>query len=400
MQDTIRSFEKNKYVHLKNFLDEDNCKELTQELNKYVAKGETTKDEQCPVSEAIHGTPTFDKLLEDLLPHFEKACGKRLYPTYSYARLYKPGEELKIHTDRPACEISATLTLGRSGKQWSIYMADKDPNGEALPIDIYEDKSNQYKLKNIIPIYMNVGDAVLYRGMEKVHWREKFEGEWQAQVFLHYVDADGPHAEWKYDKRDQLGISKTINEQTQKNRVLTDVAVFKNHISSGFCENIINTYSQDNIEKHPPIIGSEPGKNNIDKSIRDTERVELPQHVGIGSTLTATGLNANHYWWKYDITHANQSELLIYKPDGHYNPHVDTFHQHSPETRKLTVLAFLNNDYEGGKFFLNADGRLYYPPQEKGTVLVFPSFMVHGVEPVTKGIRYSCVTWLVGPYFK
>jgi hypothetical protein len=38
---------------------------------------------------------TFDKLLEDLLPHFEAACGKRLYPTYSYARLYKPGEELK-----------------------------------------------------------------------------------------------------------------------------------------------------------------------------------------------------------------------------------------------------------------------------------------------------------------
>jgi hypothetical protein len=54
-------------------------------------------------------------LLEDLLPHFEKACGKRLYPTYSYARLYKPGEELKKHKDRPACEISATITLGFEG---------------------------------------------------------------------------------------------------------------------------------------------------------------------------------------------------------------------------------------------------------------------------------------------
>jgi predicted 2-oxoglutarate/Fe(II)-dependent dioxygenase YbiX len=41
-----------------------------------------------------------------------------------------------------------------------------------------------------------------------------------------------------------------------------------------------------------------------------------------------------------------------------------------------------------------------YPPQGKGTVLVFPSFMPHGVEPVTKGMRYSIVTWMVGPYFK
>jgi predicted 2-oxoglutarate/Fe(II)-dependent dioxygenase YbiX len=52
-------------------------------------------------------------------------------------------------------------------------------------------------------------------------------------------------------------------------------------------------------------------------------------------------------------------------------------------------------------FFLNPEGNSYIIlPQEKGTILVFPSYMVHGVEPVTKGIRYSCVTWFLGPYFK
>lgn len=362
-------FDKNGYVHLKDFLDKDNCRELTQELNKYIERGETKNDPQCPLSEAVHGTITFDKLLQDLLPYFEKACGKRLYPTYSYARLYKPGEELKKHTDRPACEISATVTLGFDGNPWSIYMAGNKVN-------------------------MQVGDAVLYKGMEVEHWREKYtEGQWQAQVFLHYVDADGPHADQKYDGRTSLGLSKTTEQ-----RILTDCAVFEKHISDSFCDNLINTYSQDEIEKHQPIVGS--GKGSVNKEIRDTERVLLPQNVGIGATLTATGLNANNYWWKYHITHANQTELLIYKPEGHYNPHVDTFHSHTSETRKLTALAFLNDDYEGGKFFLNADGALYYPPQTKGTVLVFPSYMVHGVEPVTKGVRYSCVTWLVGPYFK
>jgi alkylated DNA repair dioxygenase AlkB len=375
--DTVKQFTDHGYVHLKGFLDEDNCRELTQELNKYIERGETTKDEQCPVSEAIHGTPTFDKLLEDLLPHFEKACGKRLYPTYSYARLYKPGEELKNHRDRPACEISATLTLGWSGKQWAIYMGD------------HEDKSNASE------IYMNIGDAVLYRGMEKYHWREKFEGEWQAQVFLHYVDADGPHADQKYDGRKSLGVSKTSNTV----RDLTDCAVFENHLSDSFCDNLVKTYSHDSIDKEPPVIGGNGTEGTINKNIRDVERVLLPQNVGIGATLTATGLNANHYWWQYDINHANQTEFLIYKSDGHYNPHVDTFHQHG-DARKLTALAFLNDDFEGGKFFLNATGKIYYPPQKKGTVLVFPSYMVHGVEPVTNGVRYSCVTWLIGPYFK
>jgi hypothetical protein len=361
-------FDKNGYVYLKDFLDLDNCKELTRVLKGLVAEGKTTQDDQCPKSEAIHGTSTFDKLLEDLLPHFEKVCGKKLYPTYSYARLYKPGEELKRHKDRPACEISVTLTLGFEGNPWSIYMA-----GNKLD--------------------MQVGDAVLYRGMDVEHWREKYtEGQWQAQVFLHYVDADGPHADQKYDGRDSLGLPKTIEE-----RVLTDCAVFENHISNTLCDLVIDRYIKNDIEKEPPFIG---GGENINKNIRDTERVPLPINQGISATLTATALNANHYWWQYNITHANQSEFLIYKPGGHYNPHVDTFHAHNNETRKLTALAFLNDDFEGGKFFLNADGNLYYPPQEKGTVLVFPSYMVHGVEPVTKGVRYSCVTWVLGPYFK
>jgi len=399
MQESIKWFEKNGYVHLKNFLDDDNCRELTQILKKLVAEGQTTHDPQCPKSHAIHGNPTFDKLLEDLLPHFEKASGKRLYPTYSYARLYEPGEELKIHSDRPSCEISATLTLGWSGKQWPIFMADPtDKDSEAEPYNSEGD--NEYKgvkAKNISEIYLNIGEAVLYRGMDKLHWREKFEGEWQAQVFLHYVDADGPHAEWKYDKREQLGIPKPANnQQTQQPKTLTDCAVFENHLSDSFCENLIKTYSQDSITKEQPYIGN---ANNVNKDIRDTERVLLPQNQGIGSALTATGLNANHYWWQYDITHSNQTEFLIYKPEGHYNPHVDTFHQRG-EVRKLTALAFLNDDFEGGKFFLNATGTPYYPPQKKGTVLVFPSYMVHGVEPVIKGVRYSCVTWIIGPYFK
>ena len=366
-------FKEDGYVHLKGFLDDTNCQELTTVLKQLVAEKKTTNDEQCPLSEAIHGTVTFDKLLEDLLPHFEKHCGKKLYPTYSYARLYKTGEELKVHRDRPACEISATVTLGFSGKQWAIYMGD------------HEDKSDANE------ILMNVGDAVIYRGMDKWHWRKKFEGDWQAQVFLHYVDADGEHTDQKNDGRESLG--------TPKHNYISEYWGLNEGITNGFCDNLIKEYSKPETHKELSTIGG-AGQDKVDLDIRNVQRVILPQNIGIGATLTAFGLNTNHTAWKYDITHSNQTEFLMYEPTGKYETHTDTIHQYSSETRKLTVLAFLNDDFEGGKFYIQNTHERLYPPQNKGTLLVFPSYMLHGVEPVTKGVRYSVVTWMVGPYFK
>jgi len=379
---TIQEFKEKGYVHLKDFLHKDSCKELANELKRLVEQKKTVKDDQCPKSEAIHGTVTFDKLLEDLTPHFEAASGLKLYPTYSYARLYNSqNEELKVHRDRPACEISATLTLGFDGDVWSIYMGD-----------------DQDKTINVSKINMAIGDAVMYRGCDKWHWREPyFEGQWQAQVFLHYVDANGPHAEWKYDKRESLGISKTESTNQQ-----FDVAyVVKNGVSDSFCDNLIKEYSKDETKKEQPFIGD--GRDpvaNINLDIRNVLRVLLPQNQGIGATLTSCGLNINHEKWQYNITHSNQTEFLMYDVNGKYEAHVDTFHQLGNETRKLTVIAILNDDFEGGKFYIMNSHQKIYPPQEKGDIIVFPSFMVHGVEPVTKGKRFTVVTWLVGPYFK
>lgn len=381
--DTALEFKEKGYVHLKDFLHLDSCKELAYQLKKLVEERKTVKDEQCPLSEAIHGTVTFDKLLEDLTPHFEAASGLKLFPTYSYARLYNTqGEELKLHRDRPACEISATLTLDFEGDVWPIYMGTN------------EDKSNASEIK------MNIGDAVLYRGCDIHHWREPYkEGKWQAQVFLHYVDQNGPHAEWKYDKRESLGISKT--EQTNCQVEFDSCYMVLNAISEGFCKKLIEEYAKPEVEKELPFIGQgQDLDKNINLDIRNVQRLQLPLYAGIGATLTSIGLQVNHQFWQYNITHSNQSEFLMYDVHGKYETHVDTFHARSDETRKLTVLAFLNEDFEGGKFYIQNSHEKYYPPQSKGTVLVFPSFMPHGVEPVTKGIRYSIVTWMVGPYFK
>jgi hypothetical protein len=189
MNDHLSQLATEKYLHLKKVIGDDDCKMLADVMNEIVQRGYSKKDTQCPKSDAIHGAIIFDRLLVDLLPYFEMASGKKLFPTYSYARLYVPEEELLVHIDRPACEISASITLGFEGDVWPIYMGDDMA------------KSNAAKVE------MEIGDAVLYKGLEKFHWREIYtEGKWQAQVFLHYVDADGPFRDWKFDRRAGLNI--------------------------------------------------------------------------------------------------------------------------------------------------------------------------------------------------
>jgi predicted 2-oxoglutarate/Fe(II)-dependent dioxygenase YbiX len=389
MCQALTQFEVNKYVHLPDFLDTDNCAQLVDELRKLVEEGKTTKDEQCPLSQAVHGASVFDSLLEQLVPNFEQACGKRLHPTYAYARLYAPGDELKIHTDRPACEISATLTLGFEGDVWPIYVGDYTEAGTGREITTQQGETKY--LTNEREIKMGVGDAVLYRGMDKVHWREPYkEGKWQAQVFLHYVDADGPHAEWKYDKRSKLSHHKD-----------SDYTFW--HVPDAMtpdaCKKLIESLEAQ-VQGDDAQIGM--GLNGVvDKKIRDVKRVGLPTYRGIGATMAGMGMTGNARGWKFNVTHANQCDYLKYDVDGHYYAHVDTFIKPDDvECRKLTVLMFLNDDFEGGKLFLQNGHEKIYPPQGAGTCLVFPSFMLHGVEPVTKGIRRSIVTWLVGPWFK
>lgn len=360
------------YAHLPEFLDKENCAQLTDELKKLVAKGATTQDIQCPKSQAVHGAPVFDSLLEQLLPHFETASGKRLYPTYAYARLYAPDDELKIHTDRPSCEISATITLGFDGDVWPIYMGDEGG-------------------VNASRVDMGVGDAVLYHGMDKHHWREPYkEGKWQAQVFLHYVDADGPHAEWKYDKRPNL------SHHTKPDYTYL---TYSDAMTPEACRKLIESLEAQAKGEQAPIGAGVDGV--IDKDVRDVKRVSLPSYRGIGATMAGLGLSANNQAWKFDVTHSNQTEYLKYDKEGHYHAHVDTFiNPGDTECRKLTVLVFLNDDFEGGRLFIKNGENKIYPPQGAGTALVFPSFLVHGVEPVTNGIRRSIVTWLVGPWFK
>jgi hypothetical protein len=112
--------------------------------------------------------------------------------------MYVNGEALPKHTDRPACQYSVTLCLGMDGDPWPIFMAKKSDSESGTP---YVFGGKECYMGHPSKVLLNISDAVLYLGSNMVHYREPFEGRWQAQVFLHWVDADGPHADQKYDGR-------------------------------------------------------------------------------------------------------------------------------------------------------------------------------------------------------
>lgn len=367
-------FNNNKYIYLPRFLDQSNCQEYVNEFKKLIDQGLTTKDDQCPLSHSLGHSILFDSLLEQLTPNMEKVTGKKLHPTYAYARVYVPGDELKIHKDRPACEISCTITLGFEGGQWPIYVGHESNKQDAKQIN------------------MNIGDAVVYKGCELFHWREKYvEGQWQAQVFIHYVDAEGPNAEWKYDKRDNLAHHNAI--KNLDHIFLVQKQALSKKQCQGIIKNLEDNYQNKFVES--AIL------SGVDKKIRDSKKIQLDINKGIAATLAGIGWGANHHRWKFDVTHCNQSEYLRYDQNGRFNEHVDIIlTKRNNETRKLTVIAFLNDDFKGGRLYIKDGGNKIYPSQEQGDVVIFPSFLQHAVEPIESGIRRSIVTWLVGPPLK
>ena len=79
----------------------------------------TFLDQQVPGAYSLYGDPAFDTLLNATSGVMKKLLGENVHPTYSYARLYTMGNDLKRHKDRPSCEISTTVNLG--GDPWPIF---------------------------------------------------------------------------------------------------------------------------------------------------------------------------------------------------------------------------------------------------------------------------------------
>jgi hypothetical protein len=200
------SFKKNKYVIIKQAINKDlafflyNYFHMKRQVldtcrnARYISPYETLLGEyegansQVPHTYSSYSDIAMETLLLKCQPIMEKTTGLKLYPAYTYARIYKKDDILKRHKDRFSCEISTTMNLG--GDDWVIYL---EPSGEIG--------------KKGIEVNLKQGDMLVYSGCELEHWREKFKGKECVQVFLHYNNRKTPGSKDNmFDKRPHLGL--------------------------------------------------------------------------------------------------------------------------------------------------------------------------------------------------
>lgn len=183
-------FEKHGCVRINNFIDSQTVSIVSQYLENKIRRGEWSEGDEGPQAASrffYYADPLIEVILLASKNAVEEAVGKELLPTYSYARIYQPGEALKPHVDRESCEISVTVNVATKGEFSPIFVqySGNDPEKHVL----------------------NPGDAVIYKGCDATHWRNPLkEGQLNVQFMLHYVDKNGPNSAFSKDRRAAYGM--------------------------------------------------------------------------------------------------------------------------------------------------------------------------------------------------
>jgi PKHD-type hydroxylase len=173
-------------------------------------------------------------------------------------------------------------------------------------------------------------------------------------------------------------------------------AFWKNAFSKEECQTIINIAKDKGLIK-----GETRGESDVRDSkiswLNPTDNMEW-----VFRRVTDIVLNLNERFFKFDLFGINEGfQFTNYKaPSGKYGKHVDR--AINTPVRKLSVSIQLTNpeEYEGGELKLYNEDEGTLMDKTQGTLIIFPSYVLHEVMPVTKGERNSLVTWVTGKQFK
>ena len=151
-------------------------------------------NEQVEGSIARYYHPFQRKAFTIVKKTIEDALIEKLYKTYYYDRFYFAGQDLPFHSDRAACEISVTIHCSTNlNEKWPIYIKSREGN--------------------IVGVDLNPGDGMIYKGVERPHWRLPMPGVkrnkirkilgmdelYYHQVFFHFVLANGMRSYYQGD---------------------------------------------------------------------------------------------------------------------------------------------------------------------------------------------------------
>jgi len=177
---------------------------------------------------------------------------------------------------------------------------------------------------------------------------------------------------------------------------INNYAFWNNFLSKEECQTIINIAKDKGLTK---------GKTLAESNVRDSEICWLIPSDNLEwlyRRLTDVILNLNERFFQFDLFGINEAlQFTNYKsPSGKYGKHTDR--GFNIPVRKLSISIQLSNpdEYEGGELNIYEEDKPITMDKTQGTLIIFPSFVLHEVMPVTKGERNSLVTWVTGKQFK
>jgi len=394
----------NNYLIIPGFIPSYRAVQLANEFKSYCECSNLEGDSQAPQSHSKYNYISFLELLCEKTQEVSSILEETVLPTYAYSRVYFKDSVLERHTDRDACEISLTVHLN-GDKQWPISI--KTPTGEERSVTL------------------NPGDAMLYLGKIAEYWRDSYGGEHYAQVFLHYVRSRGDCVYAYFDKKREDSkdeVEKEIKEQIEPPKVeeekkstptlivpkpksrtcLEDyIQVFDNALPIELCNEILDEYKNSS-DWESALVGTGvvdknyrncnqimiSGHEIISKNENKRRDIDIKIHEKLGETVKKYKDLYEHFMIDIDTGY----QLLRYNEGEYYTQHVDSFKE---QQRSVSCSLHLNDDYEGGEFaFFD---REIIIRSGAGSAIMFPSnFMYpHEIMPVTKGTRYSIITWFV-----
>lgn len=142
------------HIIIRNAISKEVCDHIATEYKliraNVIASGGPDSDPTVPGAFAMYSPICFEALMDNLTPTISSAVGKTLYPSYSYARIYMNGCELKRHKDRRSSEYSVSCCITKDPAEWDLYI-QYDSGVESISLD--------------------VGDIVIFQGSKYLHWR-------------------------------------------------------------------------------------------------------------------------------------------------------------------------------------------------------------------------------------
>lgn len=154
----------------------------------------------------------------------------------------------------------------------------------------------------------------------------------------------------------------------------------------------------------PSAVNYASGDVTIDEQLRKSNVCFLPPtdipHVYDKLTWVMNKLNPEYF--NFDLTGFGEFlQFAEYREGDYINSHLDMGPTMIPRKLTLSVQLTDEDDYEGGDIeIMTAAEHPQKLSRQRGTILVFPSYIMHRVTPITRGVRHSLVGWVTGPQFR